>query len=495
MLGRLRSKRRDAPPSAPPPKHVLSRRSDGLGERLNSLLNAMRLAEILDVDFRFTWPIGAAGKDPHHAIVPPEQFFSADFVAAHLVATADTKDGFEEPAGPADDLDSLRRQLAAAERGLKVPGRPLRTRIDPEAVPAVVRGFAAEFDAVGFHPSIAAAIAAARAVPLGARTVGIHLRAGDALYGHYRTFTCYWRKVVPLPVARALIGRFQAQGRELLVFGQDAAAIDSLCRTTGATDATTKRPTEGMTPAEAAMFDLVLLSRCDRIVGGTSGFPIQAAAISDKHVDDHLDLVPPSDIVPITRADVARHGDFYDPTQRAFAWWAAYYAARQELSYDECMELVGAALEADPSNPRSRLRLAALSYRHGDLERGDDALVDALVADVAAGGELLESVMLFSLLLPRSGYDSAEILGDIELGAEHGSGPALIYRGALRAQRGDAVAAREDEAAFRQRAVRDRRLGELAGLDDVVSATIDERIRRAGRPGLARPQSRGRTPA
>ena len=159
--------------------------------------------------------------------------------------------------------------------------------------------------------------------------------------------------------------------------------------------------------------------------------------------------------------------------------------ARHELSYDESMNLVGEALQADPSNPRSRLRLAALSYRHGHFERGDDCLAEALVADVAAGGPVLESVMLFSLLLV-TGYDSREILDDIELGAEHGSGPALIYRGALRAQRGDATGAREDEAAFRERALRDPRLGDLVGLDELVGATIDERIRRAGRPGLAR---------
>lgn len=471
-------------------KVVLSRRGDGLGERLNSLLNAMRLAEILDVDFGFTWPIGAVGKDPHHAITRADEFFSADFVAAHLMATADAREGFEEPAGPADDLDSLRRQLAAAERGLKAPGRPLSTRIDPEAVPAVSRGFAAEFEAVGFHPSIDAVIAAARAVPLGARTVGIHLRAGDNLFGHYRTWTTYWYKVVPLPVARALSVRFQAEGREALVFGEDTEAIQDLCATTGATDASTKRPTTGMSAAEAAMFDLVLLSRCDRIVSGWSGFAIQAAAISDKGVEHHLDLVPPSDVVALTRADLVLHGDRYDATHAGFAWWAAYFGARHELSHEESMELVRLSLEADPTNPRARLRLAALSYRAGNLDQGDDTLVDALIADVTAGGATLESVMLFSLLTV-SGYDSAEILDDVELGARDGSGPALIYRGALRAQRGDAAGAREDAAAFRAYAAGERRLADLPELDRLATATIDERIRREGRTGLDRPTRSG----
>ncbi len=459
-------------------KIVLSQRGDGLGERLNSLLNAMRLAEILDVDFRFTWPIGMVGKDPHHAIVRPDEFFSADFMAAHLMTTAEARGGFVLPAGPADDLDSLRRQLAAAERGLKAPGRPLSTRIDPEAVPAVSRGFSAEFDAVGFHPSIEAAIAAARAVPLSARPAGIHLRAGDNLFGRYRAWTQYWYKVVPLPVARALIGRFQAEGRGVLVFGEDTGAIADLCETTGATEASTKRPTPDMTPAEAAMFDLVLLSRCEHIVSGWSGFAIQAASISDQRVERYLDLVEPLEIVELTRADIAADGDRYDPTHRSFAWWAAYYAARHQLPYEEAVDLLTSAIEADPTNPRARLRLAALHYREGHVDRGDDVLVDALAADVASDVPVLGSVLLLTLRI-ASGYDSAEILDDIERGAREGSGPALIYRGALRAQRGDAVGAREDAAAFASYATGDHQLAGLPGLDRLAAATVDERHRQA----------------
>ncbi len=463
---------------------VLSRRGDGLGERLNSLLNAMRLAEILGVDFRFTWPIGWVGKDPLHAITRADEFFSADFLGDHLMATDDARRGFEELTGPAD-LDSLRRQLAAADRGLMAPGRPLSTLIDQQALPAVNRGFAAAFDAVGFHPSIDAVIAAARAIPLDARTVGIHLRGGDT-FGHYRAWTAYWYKIVPLPVARALILRFQAEGCQVVVFGEDTQTIVDLCGTTGATDASTMRPTTAMTSAEAALFDMALLAQCDRIVSGWSGFAIQAASISDKSVEHYLDIVPPSDVIAATRSDLGPHDDRYDPARRAFAWWAAYYGARHELTHDESVELVRASIDADPTNPRARLRLAALSYREGLLESGDDALVDALVIDVAAGGLTLESVMVLSLLTQR-GFDSAEIVDDFELGARDGSGPALIYRGALRAQRGDPEGAREDAAAFRAHAAGNPRLANLPELDHLVTATIDERIRRTGQTGLDRP--------
>lgn len=458
---------------------MLARRGDGLGERLNALLNAMRLGEILGVDFRFTWPMGKVGADPHHAIVPADEFFSAAFVAAHHLEHADTKDGFPLPTGPDDDLESLRTQLASAERGLRAGNLPLSHRIDAVAVPAITRGFATEFAAVGFHPRIDAAIEAAQRVPLPDFSAGIHLRAGDNLFGRYRTWTQYWYKVVPVPVARALVERFRDEGRHVLVFGQDADLIADLCSTTGAVDAATLRPA-GRSAAEDAMFDLVLMSRCERIVSGWSGFAIQAASIADKSVEGPYELIPPREAIALTEQDVASHGNSYDATHRAFAWWAAYYAARDELSLDDAIPLVESALEADPTNPRYRLRLAALHYRGGGFDQGDSVLIEALRADAAAGGATLESVLLFSLLTVLR-FDSTEIFGDFEVAVHDGPGPASLYRAALRARQGDPEGAAADLATFRAFAAGERLMDVVD--DAMVAATVERELKRAGRPG------------
>lgn len=451
----------------------------------------MRLAEILDVDFRFTWPSGRVDKDPSHAITAAEEFFSAEFMAAHHVDHAESKIGYALPAGPDDDLDSLRAQLAAAEHGLLASNHPLRRWIDPEAVPAITRGFATEFSSVGFHPRIDAAIAAARSIPLDNPTVGIHLRAGDNLFGRYRTWTRFWNKAVPVPVARALIERFRREGQDVLVFGQDTAIIAELCATTGAIDAATLRPSgrgrraagdeqQGLSAPEEAMFDLVLMSRCRRIISGWSGFAIQAASLADKSVESHFDLVRPQEAIDIIEQDIAQYGDRYDPAHRAFAWWFAYYAARDELSVDTSILLVEKALDADPTNPRYRLRVAALHYRNSDIDRGDDALLGALEADVGTGDKTLESVLLFSLLTV-TGYDSEEIFDDIERGARDGPGPAHLYRAALRAQRGDADGSAEDLAAFRASIAGEPWWDDAA--DAAAAGTVEHRLRRAGRTG------------
>jgi len=475
-LARLRSKVQ-RPPSAD--KIIIARQSDGLGERLNALLNAMRLSDLLGVDYRFTWPMGIVAKSPHHAIVPAEEIFTADFLAAHLIDHRDTANGFELLAGPDDDLDSVRAQLAAAERGLRVPARPLSTRIDPEAVPAITRGFADEFAAVGFQPQILAAIEAARSVPLGEGSVGLHLRAGDILFGRYRTWTHSWYKIVSPPVARALIERNRATGSEVLVFGQDAELIGELCTSTGAIDVSVIRESHHLTRTGEAIFDLVLLSRCERIVAGHSGFAIQAASIAASSVHNHLDLIPPEEVIELTRDDMARNGDRYNPVHREFAWWAAFYGARHDLDYTTAAELLTYAFTADPTNPRARLHLAALHYAHGKPELGDDVLVDALLADVDMGGKTLASVLLFSLLTVR-GYDMREILDDITGAADAGSGPAVLYRAGLMAERADADSAARDVASFRAFAAQDARLTELDQLDAMIDRTIQKRLDRPG---------------
>ena len=481
MLRKFRSRLRRSEPPNPDQKVILARQGDGLGERLNALLNAIRLADLLGVDFRFTWPTALA-RDATHAIVPPEEFFTTDFVSAHLSDHADSKHGFAQLTGQSNSLDSVQEQLVKSERGLRVTTRPMTSWIDPDAVPAVGRGFAAEFAQVDFHPTIVDAISAARAPSLGSSPVGIHLRAGDNLFGRYRSWTRYAYKVVPVPVARALIKRHRDEGREVLIFGQDDQLIAELCDTTGAIDALTLRPTDDMSRPAEAMFDLVLLSRCDRIISGFSGFAIQAASISGKSVDNHLDLIPPSEVVTLTRKDIAAHGERYSATHRSFAWWSAYWGARDELAYDEAVSMLEAALEADPTNPRSRLRLAAIHYRNGHDDRGDRVLVDALVDDVESGGKTLPSVLLFSLLTV-GGFDSLEIFDDVERRANEGSGPASIYWAALEARRGAGESAHQGATEFVSFAAGDRRLADLEGLADLATASVERQLERGDRPG------------
>jgi tetratricopeptide repeat protein len=424
-------------------KIVLARRSDGLGQRLNALLNGMRLADLLDVEFRFTWPIEGWATRVDHSVVPAEEFFSTRFLQKHVDHEA-SGGGFHAPKR-AKDLDDLRSQLREAPRGLLAPNRPLGKVVGTKVVPDIERTFAAEFDRIGFHPDIEAAIAEARGVSLPEGSVGLHLRAGDVLFGRLRMRNRTWDKCVPAPIARALIERFRDEGRRVLVFGQDADLVRHLCDNTGSIEAESLRPE--MSRPQRAMFDMMLLSRCERIVGARSGFAGYAANITGKSVETYTQLVSPEDGLELTRADLAKNGAHYHPLQRAFAWWAAYYRARRELSYDEAVELVSAALEADPENPRTQLRLAALHFEQGHLDLGHQVLVDAIVRDMESGDERPDSVTVYGLAWPK--WDNRELFDSFDRAIDAGLGSPTLFRAMQRARDNDVEGAQEDLARFR----------------------------------------------
>ncbi len=100
---------------------------------------------------------------------------------------------------------------------------------------------------------------------------------------------------------------------------------------------------------------------------------------------------------------------------------------------------------------------------------------------VTAGSDTLESVLLFSLRT-FTGLDGADLFDSYERAIELGSVPALPYRAALRAQLDDPDRARADVAAFCRRRTEIPGLVDRPELDRMLQATIDERLRTAGKP-------------
>ena len=464
-FGRIRDSVRRRPAGRPRKKYVVTRRSDGLGERLNAMLNAIRLADLLDLEFRFTWPSNLS-TDPHHAIGDPRELFSAEFLEKHL-ETDPIADGYPLPNGTGNDLASLRAQLRHVN-GIRAPHRPLSTVIDPDAVPEVTRGLSIEFAKLGWSPQVQAAIDLARTIDLGTAPVGIHLRAGDNLYGRYGRWARYTEKVVSAPVARAIIERHAAEGHEVIVFGQDAELIEELCSTTAARAASGLHP-EGEWPRPAAaLFDLALLARCEKIISGTSGFAYQAAAISDNTVTEYMKLLSPAEILRVTEEDLRMHGDRYSPVQRSFAYWLAYFVGRHDLPDDQAVQLLESAIDADPKNERHHLHLAARHFHGGRIEPGERVLLDVMAQDLQRG-RIFQSAELFALLT-IGGFDALELFPDFDMAIDEGSAIAALYRASVRARSKESTAAAEDLARFLDACSHDPR---LTGMEQPARATID----------------------
>ncbi len=339
-------------------KYVVCNRTDGLGERLRALCNALAIAEFLGLGFKFSWPAGMKDHPQFHAVRPADMTFAADFVAAHQVEIA--PGDFSELTKARYTPDALRELAAQSPRGLLVQRDDIREIMDVKAQPDWRQRFRRAFDSLPFCDGAQNAKAHALTLDMPANCVAIHLRAGDIVFGEHRFRNLYSNKVVTYPVAKRLIGYLVEQGKYPLIFGQDSVTCNLLAQRFGVRTATDWLGMPDTDALEAAIADIVLMSRCERILAGNSGFALLAASLSGAVHDNPANLLPPAQTVELIMGD-----DEIDDTavalpdlQRAFAFFTAYRLAAKTASSEEKLHMLGRAIHYDRHNAFYRITKA-----------------------------------------------------------------------------------------------------------------------------------------
>lgn len=338
-------------------KYVVCHATHELGERLLALCNALAIAEFLGLGFKFSWAAGMT--DEVHAVRPADMTFSPDFIAAHQVETLTAAD-FTEVAKARYTPDALRDLAAQSGHGLLVQHGDLSEIMDVEAQPDWPSRFRRAFDSLPFCAGTEAAKKHARRLDMPEHCVAIHLRAGDIVFGENRFRNLYSNKVVTYPVAKRLIGYLVEQGKYPLIFGEDAVTCNLLAERFGVRTAADWLGMEDADALEAAIADIVLMSRCERILAGHSGFAMLAAGLSGAVHDNPANLLPPEQTVELIMGDE----DIDDPAvalpdlQRAFAFFTAYRLGAKTASSDEKLHRLGRAIHYDRHNAFYRITKA-----------------------------------------------------------------------------------------------------------------------------------------
>ena len=370
-------------------------RKDGLGARLEAMVGAMMLAELTGGGFRFAWPgMHESFRAYHYISEDAGEVFAGDFLQAHLIAQED----FDESRLVAFDdevVGALRQGRIAPGTMISVQTRhvlnpPIKQLLEVESV---VPRWAEAFAGIGFSAPMeeARAMAAGAALPA-ADVAAIHLRAGDVIYGHNAKTNLASDKAIPYPLAIDLIARLRAEGMTPLLFGQDADLLAHLRDEHGAYCADDIGDRSGFSPAQNALFDLCLLSRCGRIIGGRSGFCRLANRLAGRVRIKPLErLYEADEAVGI----IERH--LFDPDasplisgrQKAFAARYAFMLAGETIARDERFwRLLELARENDPENAFLLLVYACSLY-----EAGREGEAEAMLSDIfAARPELANDV-------------------------------------------------------------------------------------------------------
>lgn len=275
-----------SPPLANPstrPLRFLSTRSDGLCMRLNTILDAMILAQLFQADFGFEWSGDDAPSTDGQAIPEVHGVFERTFVDEHLQACVTDGSTLTRLTAPVKSELEFESLLASARRrGLFEVDQPrnlrhmlpfVRDRIAKDA-------YRCAFDALGFVDSIRRAIGLAREIDLAPDAVTLHVRGGDIVHGAHAHHGTYTAKAPSIFELERQLEASLSEKRQVWLIGQEADLIDNLSRRyPGVRELSGYPAVQSLDGAERVLFDALLMSRMSRIYGGNSGVTLLARRV------------------------------------------------------------------------------------------------------------------------------------------------------------------------------------------------------------------------
>ncbi len=364
---------------------VVARRWDQLGSRLCAIVNARSLAELLDLEFRFAWPRAA---DAH--MNNPGQIFSEAFLDRFEIHSSELEN---RPAVPWWQLISL--PVPESHRALTDAGatafldanEPFAVVRSPNESLAVARErYRRLFDETGWSEEARRLMDFSRRWPADGPIAAVHVRAGDIVGGAWRHVVGH-EKYSPTPFVHHAIERLTERGEKPALVLSDNAQYLAWLRgrfPTLITSAEIVPEYAGLTELQQALADILLLARCEPIIGPpNSAFSRLAANLGPgEHVRADA-MAPPGRERRVLRAGIAAHGknragsQFWPPLlARDICWYLDVFGDTTPLG--EQRRLVRRAVKLDAEFLAAQARLARVEALAGDWRAARGAAARAL---------------------------------------------------------------------------------------------------------------------
>jgi hypothetical protein len=353
----------------------VSNRTDGLGERLKAIVNSIVLAEFFQGDYSFSWDAISSSVAAAHAIGTPYDIFSHAFIRDHLTERKPTLTLKKFLAAQAKGSQTNRASVIAPHSSIYRISPALREDIQVQALSDA-------FWSIEFSEKMQTAINAAHAVVLKGKGTGLHMRAGDIVYGRYRFNTRYVDKVVPYPLSIAFIETQKALGNQVILFGQDEDLCRTICERYDTIFAGAYHTEFGLDVHQAAIFDIVLMARCSTVVAGNSGFSQIAQIAGQFAVLDPTNILLPEHAVAAMRRFLSPDSSddmSVSDLQKAFCRSYVIHMYPEYLTEDEIEEFLRQALDLDPVNSFYGISLAVHLSKTGKYEEAT-TLLDYLIS-------------------------------------------------------------------------------------------------------------------
>lgn len=350
---------------------IFSNRSDGFGERLRSLLNAMAVADKLNGKYFFTWSDGLPYDSQFHAIQNANLCFSKDFLDKHLV------DDMQQVGDNYLDYLELNHFLGGKNLGdsdgyVMHQGNFL-FKNDFFTLKNDDINYAYYFKKIGFSALLSQVFDDVDEMFDGNNdSVGIHVRMGDLVYGNHRLSNIYYDKCVPIYVLDALVDYYKSKKFQVFLFGDNENFCHSYANEKGILYSGNLYD-DNYDKNQKALFDILLLSRCQEIVAGSSGFAILASWIGNSRIVKYKDLV--SDIKIAEEFNLKNlDKDYADDLLQAFTVSHFLYYYANLMDYKTKISLIDYASGKDKENLLYFLMKISFLYEEELFLEGDHLL-------------------------------------------------------------------------------------------------------------------------
>jgi hypothetical protein len=365
-------------------------RSDGLGVRLNALFNAALAAQLTGGDFKFYWPKTFLSNDRFHSIESESDVFNKDFLAAHFLRESLPKElkvvkfSRRSPVGMAE---FLKEQLS---NGFCV--MPQKSLLDniiaAESTKRELAALAA--DRIVFSDKVLDAVSFAQKVEMPENVIGIHIRSGDIVYGRHKENPNFVDKVICGSAVVSLTRSLRSDDRDVILFGQESAAIEALCSRYGAISAERNYAQSNYSPLQRAFIDVCLMGRCSTLFAESSGLPRLAGQMGSVRLLSIFGFRPKVEWPKAIYESIDYSVGLFSADQVAYSYFIAaeYLLGAEVTNLSRCQRAL-LLRGAEEFNPNNRMFFFASVYAIaslGQYSQAENKLVQGVRGLVRANG-------------------------------------------------------------------------------------------------------------
>lgn len=393
----------------------VANRHDGMGERLRAILNAMILAKKMNSNFLFSW---VTDDMAFHATSEKDLIFSKKFQEESL---RDRKNLNKLSLFPIRKIPHISVRDLEKYDGILVEQFGIERLLPYPYTDFDSKSYRTAFEEIGFSDKLVAAKNHANTIDMPHKTVAIHIRAGDIVYGRYRNMPNFYNKVTPFYLLDRVIKNLIVQELDIIIFGQDDYLCEYFAKKYNVLYSKNLLKTE-YNESQIALFDITLMSRCSIIIAGYSGFAVLAEWIGGLKIKDCYHYF--SDEQEIISEFNKLYNDptsFFNleninPLVKSFSISQFVNSYKQEISLNEKISYIEECVNLDSQGLYNKFFLASLYFENGDNDKGNRILIDQMQGESLKDLENLAKIVHGNNTTPIS-----PLMKNFELASSNGS--------------------------------------------------------------------------